>query len=123
MARRAQHWPLITQTRIQSSSSESDDQAGGDKPLNDHTGKSKDADAADKGEGTSGSLTRPPPPNNPHLSELTDVPDKGSPAANTSDRAKFLYSLFADTSYKSLLDGILTMPDLVSPFFPFIFVD
>ena len=118
LARRARHRPLITRTRIQSSSSESDDQAGGDKPLDDHAEKSKGADAADKGEGTSESPVRPPPPNNPHLSEPTGVPDKGSPAANTSDRANFLHSLSGDTSYKSLLDGVLTMPDLVSPFSP-----
>ena len=76
-----------------------------------------------KGKGTSGSLVRPPPPNNPHLSKPTGVLDKGSPAANTSDRANFLYSLSGDTSYKFLLDGVLTMPDLVSPFFPFAFAD
>ena len=99
--------------------SESDDQAGSNKPLDDHTEKSKGANATNKGKGTSGSPIRPPPPNNPNLSEPTGVLDKGSPAKNTSDKANFLHSLSGNISYMSLLDGVLIMPDSVSPFSPF----
>jgi hypothetical protein len=112
-AKQARQQHLISRIRIQSDSAESDDQAGDDE-LDVHIGKS--TDTADKGEGMSGSPVRPPSSNHPHLSEQTDVPKEGSPAANTSDRATFLLSLSGDTSYNSLLRSVLTMPVSVSHF-------
>lgn len=113
-AGRARQRPLISRKRILSDSAESDDQAG-DGELDGQAGKSKDE--ADKGEGTSGSPIRPLPSNHHHLSGQTNAPDIRSPAANNSDRAAFLYSLSSETSYKSLSDGVLKLPVLVSHFF------
>jgi hypothetical protein len=66
-------------------------------------------DGADKGEGAPGSPIRSPPP----------IPEEESPAANDSNRSQFLYSLSlqVDPAYKALLNGMLTLPVFVSPFF------
>ena len=74
-----------------------------------HDGKGKYV--ADKGEGTSA------PSKHPHLAIEPFVVQKHSPAANNSNRAKFLYSLSSDASFKNLLDGVLALPTLVSSFF------
>jgi hypothetical protein len=94
----------------------SDDQASNDELDGHGNGK----DVADKGEGTSGSSIRQPPSKRPRHSGHTAVPDKQSPAANSSDRPKFLSSLSPDPSYKALVDGILALPVFVSTFFFFI---
>lgn len=56
------------------------------------------------------------PSKRPRLSKQTPGPEKESPAANNSDREKFLYHLSSDPSYKTLLATVLTLPILVSPF-------
>jgi hypothetical protein len=72
----------------------------------------EDSNGADKGEGASGSTAQPPPPECP-------IPEEQSPAANNSDRRMFLYSLSPDSDYRTLIDGVLALPVLVSPFFFF----
>jgi hypothetical protein len=42
---------------------------------------------------------------------------KQSPAANSGDMPKYLYSLSSDSCYKSLLDGVLALPISVSHLF------
>lgn len=98
----------------------SDDQPTGDE-LDGCAGKGKDG--VDEGEGISGSPVGPPPSKRPRLSGQPAVPEDQSPAANESDRPKFLYSLSLDPSYKTLLDGMLALPIFVSPFFVFISMD
>lgn len=86
----------------------SDDQSSGD-----------ELDGADKGEGTSWSSVRPPPSKRLCLSRekaVQPVLEEESPAANNSDRSKFLHSLSLDPSYKTLLNGVLALPVLVSSF-------
>lgn len=94
---------------IFSSEKSSDDELDG------HNEKGKDV--ADKGEGTSGSLTTSAPSKCPRLAIEPFVVQEHSPAANNSDREKFLYSLSSDASFKILLDGVLALPTLVSSFF------
>ena len=92
-----------------SSEESSNDELGG------HDGKGKDV--ADKGEGTSGSLITSAPSKCPCLTIEPFVVQEHSLAANNSNRAKFLYSLSFDASFKNLLDGVLALPTLVSSFF------
>ena len=60
------------------------------------------------------------PSKHPHHSEQTTVHEEESPAANNSDREKFLYNLSSDPSYRTLLAVVLTLPILVCPFIFFI---
>ena len=98
----------------------SDDQAGDDEP---DGSSGKDKDGADKGEGTSGSPIKQPPSKRPRPSREPAIPKEQSPASNNSNRPKFLSSLSLEPSYKTLLDGVLALPVLVSPFFPVICMD
>ena len=85
----------------------------------DETGNDKLDGPADKGEGTSGSPHRQPPSKRPRLSlsPWPVVPEEQSPAANNSNRQKFLYGLCNHPSYKTLIDGVLALPVSVSSFF------
>jgi hypothetical protein len=105
--------PSVVKKRVAYVDVGSDDQTGDDE-LN---------GPADKGEGTSGSLHKQPPSKHPRLSQQPAVPDKRSPAANNSDRRKYLYSLCIHPSYKTLVDGMLALPLSVSPFFFFMCMD
>jgi hypothetical protein len=58
----------------------------------------------------------PPPSKRPRLFKQPAVPEEQSPAANNSDRLKFLHSLSSEPSYKILLNGVLALPVSVSPF-------
>jgi hypothetical protein len=113
----------------------SDDQASDDEPEDGHTGKGKDG--ADKGEGNPGSSIGQPlskrrrlfkrpaspeekSPEEQHLEEPSPLEwslVEQSPAANSGDMPKYLYSLSSDSCYKSLLDGVLVLPISVSPLF------
>ncbi|KAN0078148.1 hypothetical protein V8E55_010205 [Tylopilus felleus] len=85
---------------------DSDDEAG---LLLADKGKGKALD--DKGEGTSTSAFLPKPPSKrPRLSGQPDIPEEGSPAANETNRPKFLSSLSLDSSYKSLVDALMVLP-------------
>jgi hypothetical protein len=97
----------------------SDDQAS-DEELDSYSRKGEDR--ADKGEGVSGPSIRPPLSKRPRLSGQPTVPREQSPAAHNSDRLKFLRSLSADASYKTLLDGMLALPVSVSSCFLFIHI-
>lgn len=78
-------------------------------------GKGKAVD--DQGEGTSSSASLPKPlSKRPRLSGQPDVPEEGSPAANESDRPKFLSSLSLDPSYKALIDAFMALPIFVCLF-------
>ena len=101
----------ITKKRIAYVDVESDDQTS-DNELDGHTG-------TDKGEGASGSTIRPPPSKRLRLSQQPEpaLPEEQSPAANNSDRLKFLCSLSVESSYKTLLDGVSALPALVCLFF------
>ena len=85
----------------------------------DETGNDKLDGPADKGEGTSGSPHRQPPSKRPRLSlsPWPVVSEEQSPAANNSNRQKFLYGLCNHPSYKTLIDGVLALPVSVSSFF------
>jgi hypothetical protein len=73
-------------------------------------GKAKD----DRGEGTSASASLPKPPSKrPRLSGQPDVAEDRSPAANQSDRPKFLSGLSPDSSYKELVDALMALPVFV----------
>lgn len=111
--------PLVNRKRVAYVDVGSDDQASDDE-LDDHVGKSKDG--VDKGKGTLGSPVRPPPSKRPRLSRQPPAPQEQSPAANDSDRPRFLYSLSLEPSYKTLLDGMLALPVSVSLLF-FIYIN
>lgn len=91
----------------------SDDQTSDDEP-DGRAGKRKDG--PDTGEATSESSVRPPPSKRPRLSGRLAVPEEQSPAANNSNRSKFLYSLSCDTVYKTLLNNVSALPVFVSLF-------
>ena len=91
----------------------SDDETSDDE-LDGHAGKRKNG--SDKGKGTSGSSIRPPPSKRPRLSRQLAVAEEQSPAANNSNRSKFLYSLSSDALYKTLLSRVSALPVFVSLF-------
>lgn len=93
----------------------SDDQASNDELEDGHAGKHKGG--ADKGEGNPGPSARQPPSKRPRLFKQPAIPEEQSPASNNNDRRKYLYSLSSEPCYRTLLDGVLALPVLVSPFF------
>ena len=87
----------------------------------DQTSNDKLDGLANNGEGTSGSPDKQPLSEQLGLPQQPAIPDEQSPAANNSDRPKFLYSLCIHPSYKILVDGVLALPVAVSLFY-FIYV-
>lgn len=119
----------------------SDDEAGDgdDDELEDgHTGKGKDR--ADKDKRNHGSSVRQPLSKRHRLFKRPASPEEKSPeeqseqspeeqsprelsiaeqspASNSRDMTKYLYSLSSESCYKTLLDTVLALPLLVSPLF------
>lgn len=74
-------------------------------------------DSSDEAGGDLDESERPPPSKRPRLSKQAAVPDALSPAAHSSRRKNYLRLLSFETPYKALLDGVLALPAVVSPFF------
>ena len=68
-------------------------------------------------EGTLSSTSKPPPSKRSRLSGQYEEAEDQSPAANGSDRIKFLYSLSKDSSYTAVVDALMALPIFVSLLF------
>jgi hypothetical protein len=90
----------------------SDDQASDNELEDRHTGKGKDW--AGKGKGNPGSPATQPPFKRPRLFKRAAIPEEQSPTSNKDNKPNYLRSLSSEDCYRTLLDGVLALPLMVS---------